>query len=139
MDDASAGGAADRRAEVHRLPSSTLPVLPGYRVTRLIGIVGAEGVHGLGVGRDILASLTDTFGGRSGTSERGLREAREYALFELKAAAIDAGGNGLIGVAFDAQVLGGAGGSSSMLMMTATGTAVVVEPEGEPPTTQPPS
>lgn len=110
------------------IPTSTTPTIPGYRVVRSLGVVGAEGVHGLGFGRDFLIGLTNTFGGRSGSAEGGLRQARETALHELKRAAVGVGGNGLNGVAFDSQVANPSNGGT-MLMLIATGTAVIIEEE----------
>jgi uncharacterized protein YbjQ (UPF0145 family) len=113
-----------RRAEIAALPTSTTPELPGHEIERSLGVVGAQQVHGVGIGRDVLASFSNTFGGRSSTLERGLSEARDRVLYELKAQAQALGATALVGVAFDQQLISGASGSASMLMVTGTGTAV---------------
>ena len=74
--------------------------------------------------RDIAASFSNFFGGRSGSYEEELVQARQNALIELEQRAIDRGANAVVGVDIDYEVLGTDNG---MLMVTASGTAVVVE------------
>jgi uncharacterized protein YbjQ (UPF0145 family) len=74
--------------------------------------------------KDFAAGLTNFFGGRSGSYEGELIQARENALRELEKRAVDVGGNAVIGVDIDYEVLGQGG---NMLMVTASGTAVVVQ------------
>ncbi|MCX7951746.1 MAG: heavy metal-binding domain-containing protein, partial [Clostridiales bacterium] len=64
------------------------------------------------------------FGGRSSTYEQELMDARENALREMQQRALAMGANAIVGVDFDYEVLGLSG---SMLMVTESGTAVVVE------------
>jgi uncharacterized protein YbjQ (UPF0145 family) len=121
-----------RRADIEAIPASTTPHIPGRNVTQAVAIVGAQNVQGIGIGRDFLAGVTNTFGGRSRTVERGLSEGRDEVLYELKEQANELGANGLVGVAFDQHLTAGAGGSASMLLVTATATAVLVtEGDGE--------
>jgi uncharacterized protein YbjQ (UPF0145 family) len=68
--------------------------------------------------------VRDIVGGRSGTYERELQRAREIALEELEARARALGANAVVGVDLDYEVLGQ---GNSMLMVSASGTAVVVE------------
>lgn len=60
-------------------------------------------------------------GGRSGSYERVLREAKENALQELQYNAQALGANAVIGIDLDYETIGS---NSSMLMVTASGTAV---------------
>lgn len=62
--------------------------------------------------------------GRSATYERELQRARELALSEMQERAAELGGNAAVGVDLDYEVIGQGG---SMLMVSASGTAVVVE------------
>jgi uncharacterized protein YbjQ (UPF0145 family) len=73
--------------------------------------------------RDLFASIRDIVGGRSGSYEDVLARARMQALEEMKQFAAGMGGNAVVGVDLDYEVLGANG---SMLMVSATGTAVVV-------------
>ncbi len=60
-------------------------------------------------------------GGRSGTYERVIEEARQNALVELQQKAQQLGANAVVGIDLDFETVGSGG---SMLMVVATGTAV---------------
>ncbi len=102
---------------------TTTAVIEGQPVKKYLGIVTGEVIAGANVVRDIFASVTDIFGGRSGKYEEVLARAREQALEEMQQAASRLGGNAVIGIDIDYEVLGKAG---SMLMVSCSGTAVVV-------------
>lgn len=103
---------------------TTTPVIEGRRITEYRGIVVGEAILGANVFRDFFAGVTDILGGRSGSYEKSLNEARETALKELEDRARDAGANAVVGVDLDYEVIGKEG---SMLMVSASGTAVTVE------------
>ncbi|HCF24568.1 MULTISPECIES: heavy metal-binding domain-containing protein [unclassified Novosphingobium] len=103
--------------------STTTPSIEGQPVQRYCGIVTGEVIAGANLVRDIFASFSDIFGGRSGKYEEVLTRAREQALAEMEAKAQALGANAVIGVDIDYEVLGKAG---SMLMVSASGTAVIV-------------
>ena len=71
--------------------------------------------------RDIGAGLRNIFGGRSGSYEQELLNARTSALRELENRARERGADAVVGIDIDYEVLGPNGG---MLMVTASGTAV---------------
>ncbi|NJM51028.1 MAG: heavy metal-binding domain-containing protein [Sphingomonadales bacterium] len=102
---------------------STTPAIEGQPVQKYLGVVTGEVIVGANIFRDIFASITDIVGGRSGKYENVLRRAREEALQEMKSEAAALGGNAVIGVDLDYEVLGQNG---SMLMVSATGTAVLL-------------
>ena len=60
-------------------------------------------------------------GGRSAAYEQSLAQARETAIGEMMARARDLGGNAIVGVDLDYEVI------NNMLMVSASGTAVTVE------------
>jgi uncharacterized protein YbjQ (UPF0145 family) len=97
---------------------TTTPTVEGYQVAEYLGIVTGEAILGANIMRDVMASVTDIFGGRSGAYEEELAKARELALAELEERAGGRGATAVIGVDLDYQVIG------SMLMVSATGTAV---------------
>ena len=103
---------------------STTPSIEGGRIVRYCGIVTGEAILGANIFKDLFAGIRDIVGGRSATYERELRRAREMALAELSQAAADLGANAVVGIDLDYETVGGQG---SMLMVTASGTAVVVE------------
>ncbi len=100
---------------------TTTAIVEGRPVQDYLGIVTGEVIVGANIVRDLFASITDLVGGRSGKYESVLARAREEALGEMKARAAELGGNAVIGVDLDYEVLGKSG---SMLMVSASGTAV---------------
>jgi uncharacterized protein YbjQ (UPF0145 family) len=102
---------------------STTSTLDGKPVREYLGIVTGEVIAGANIVRDVFASVTDIFGGRSGKYEEVLSGAREEAISEMKIKAAKMGANAVIGVDIDYEVLGKAG---SMLMVSVSGTAVIV-------------
>lgn len=103
---------------------TTTPTIEGGRITRYYGIVSGETIIGANVFRDFFASIRDVVGGRSGSYEEVLREAKETALRGDAGKCPCYGCNAVIGVDLDYETVGGSG---SMLMVTACGTAVTVE------------
>jgi uncharacterized protein YbjQ (UPF0145 family) len=103
---------------------TTTPSVEGRRIVRYAGIVTGEAILGANIFKDLFAGIRDIVGGRSATYERELRAAREIAVAELKQAALEAGANAVVGVDIDYETVGGSG---SMLMVSVSGTAVVVE------------
>ena len=101
---------------------STTAALDGKPVSRYIGIVTGEAIIGANVFRDMFAVVRDIVGGRSGTYEKALAEARDVALSEMQKRAEQMGANAIIGIDLDYEVLGQANG---MLMVSCSGTAVV--------------
>lgn len=103
---------------------ATTPIIEGKRITTYYGIVFGETIIGANVFRDFFASIRDIVGGRSGSYEEVLREAKDTALKEMSEQARQMGANAVIGVDLDYETVGGSG---SMLMVTASGTAVFLE------------
>jgi uncharacterized protein YbjQ (UPF0145 family) len=103
---------------------TTTNTVEGKRITQYYGLVSGETIIGANIIKDIFASITDIVGGRSGTYERTLREAKDTALQEMTQEAQRLGANAIIGVDLDYETLGSGG---SMLMVTACGTAVRIE------------
>lgn len=103
---------------------TTTSIIEGGRITRYYGIVSGETIIGANVFRDFFASIRDVVGGRSGSYEEVLREAKDTALREMQEQAKALGANAVIGVDLDYETVGSNG---SMLMVTACGTAVTVE------------
>lgn len=100
---------------------STTSTLEGRSIATYHGIVFGETIIGANIFKDIFASIRDIVGGRSGSYENVLREARETALAEMTQQASALGANAVIGVDFDYETLGQ---SNGMIMVIATGTAV---------------
>jgi uncharacterized protein YbjQ (UPF0145 family) len=104
---------------------TTTNTVEGRRIKAYLGIVAGEAILGANVFKDLFAGIRDLIGGRSGSYERVLRDAREMALAEAQQQARELGANAVVGIDIDYEVLGERNG---MLMVSASGTAVVVEP-----------
>lgn len=103
---------------------TTTPNIEGRRITKYCGVVAGEAVLGANMFKDMFAGIRDLVGGRSGTYERELQRARDIAFEELEARATSIGGNAVVGVDIDYEVLGKENG---MLMVSVSGTAVVAD------------
>lgn len=103
---------------------TTTPSVEGRRISEYKGIVFGEVVNGVDFVKDFAAGLTNFFGGRSGSYEGELIEAREAALNELEKRARAMGADAVVGIDIDYEVLGQ---GNNMLMVTASGTAVVLD------------
>ncbi|WP_337590663.1 putative heavy metal-binding protein [Vescimonas sp.] len=100
--------------------TTTLSV-EGRRITEYKGVVFGEVIAGVNFVKDFVAGLSNFFGGRSGTYEEELINARQQALDEMEQRAAQLGADAVVGVDIDYEVLGADNG---MLMVTASGTAV---------------
>jgi uncharacterized protein YbjQ (UPF0145 family) len=98
--------------------------IEGRRIKDYKGLVAGEAILGANLFRDLFASVRDIVGGRSGSYERVLNDARQTAIAELTDKAAKLGANAVIGVDIDYETVGTNG---SMLMVTAAGTAVLLE------------
>lgn len=103
--------------------TTTTATIQGKEIIEYKGLVFGEVVAGVNFIKDIFSGLRDVFGGRSGTYEAELAEAREEAIKEMIARAEKLGANAIIGIDIDYEVIGQ---NNGMLMVSASGTAVVV-------------
>ena len=103
---------------------TTTPNIEGKKIIKYIGLVNGEAIIGANFFKDFLAGIRDVVGGRSGSYEQGLREAKSIAIREMMDQAQRLGANAVIGVDIDLETMGQGG---SMLMVSANGTAVCFE------------
>mgnify|MGYP001823062444 FL=1 len=100
---------------------STTHTLENQNISEYLGIVTGETIIGANIFKDFFAGIRDVVGGRSGSYERVLREAKDNALSEMAEYARSMGANAVIGIDLDYETIGSNG---SMIMVTASGTAV---------------
>ena len=100
---------------------TTTNTIEGRKISEYKGIVFGEVVSGMNFVKDWFAGVTDVIGGRSGTYEGELEDARNNALKEMIERAEKLGADAIIGVDFDYEVLGEKNG---MIMVSCSGTAV---------------
>ena len=100
---------------------STTPTIEGRRIVEYKGVVFGEVIAGVDFIRDIAASIRNFVGGRSGSYEEELINARQQAMDEMRQRAEKLGADAVVGIDIDYEVLGA---NNGMLMVTASGTAV---------------
>ncbi|MBT3238382.1 MAG: heavy metal-binding domain-containing protein [Rhodospirillaceae bacterium] len=101
---------------------STTDGIEGRSISAYSGIVSGEAVMGTNIFRDMFASIRDIVGGRSGSYEKELRNAKTLALEAMQAEAEELGADAIVAVDLDYESIGS--GDKSMLMVTANGTAI---------------
>lgn len=103
---------------------TTTPQVEGRTVKKYLGVVTGEAIMGANIFRDLFAGVRDIVGGRSAAYEKELQTARSIAFAELEDKASFVGANAVVGIDLDYETVGANG---SMLMVSITGTAVLVE------------
>lgn len=111
--------------EKQKIIITTTESIPGKNIIRVLEIISSECVYGMNVLKDILAGITDVAGGRSKSTQKVLRDAKQIALKELRHEAFSIGAEAVIGVRFNYNEV--SGGGKSMLFIVATGTAVKID------------
>ena len=102
---------------------STTPSIENKNISEYKGIVVGEAILGANIFKDMFAGIRDIVGGRSGAYEKELAKAREIAFTEMQQRASELGGNAVVGIDIDYEVIGKDG---SMIMVSVSGTAVTL-------------
>ena len=102
---------------------TTTPQIEGYMIREYKGVVTGETIIGANVFKDFMAGIRDIVGGRSGSYEKVLREAKDTSMMEMIQRAQAMGANAIVGIDIDYETIGDTG---SMLMVATSGTAVVI-------------
>ncbi|MGB6501454.1 MAG: heavy metal-binding domain-containing protein [Thermoplasmata archaeon] len=110
-----------------QLPVVTTPFLPGFKITRVIGVTFGLIVRSRGLGRNIVAGLRSIVGGEITEYTQLLEQSRHEAIARLSQHAMSLGANAVLSVGFDTSEM-----SEIMTEIMAYGTAVVVEPDTSP-------
>ena len=105
---------------------TTTPGVEGRRIVAYKGLVGGDAILGANMFRDFFAGIRDILGGRSGAYEKVLRNAKNEAINDMMEQARELGANAVVGVDLDYETIQVEDGGS-MLMVSASGTAVVIE------------
>jgi uncharacterized protein YbjQ (UPF0145 family) len=103
------------------------PYVPGYKITKTIGVTWGLIVRSRGLGRNITAGLRSLVGGEIHEYTELLNQSREEALDRLKEHALALGANAVVSMRFDSSEMG-----ETMTELLAYGTAVIVEKETVP-------
>lgn len=100
---------------------------PGYRVTKVLGLVYGITVRSRGLGGNLMAGLRTIAGGEIHEYTEMAHQARQQALDRLADHARSMGANCVISVMFDSTEIG-----STMDEIIAFGTAVITSPADGP-------
>ena len=103
---------------------TTTQSIEGRQIIEYKGIVFGEVVTGVNFIKDFSAGMRNIFGGRPGSYEEELMDARRSAFGEMEQRAQALGANAVVGVDVDYEILGA---NNGMLMVSASGTAVVYQ------------
>jgi len=96
--------------------------LPGYRVTKIHGLVRGNTIRARHIGKDITAVLRNVAGGEITEYTKMMAEAREQAIDRMLEEADAVGANAVLGVMFQTSMV-----QSGAAEMLCYGTAVTVE------------
>ena len=102
---------------------STTPSIEGRTIREYKGVVTGETIIGANFVKDFFAGIRDVVGGRSGSYERVLREAKDTSMNEMVDRARGMGANAIGGIDIDYET---SGANNCMLMVAVSGTAVVI-------------
>ena len=101
---------------------TNIEIIPGKRVTKHLGLVQGSSVRAKHIGRDIMASLKNIFGGELKGYTELLQESREEATERMVQQAEAVGANAVLNVRFSTSSI--AAGAAELFVY---GTAVVLE------------
>ena len=103
---------------------TTTNSIEGARIIKYLGIVTSNVVVGTNIFSDFVASLSDIFGGTSGTYRNQLQRLYSLAIDDIKEKARKLKANGIIGLNVNFDEVSGKG--KSMFMVSIVGTAVTL-------------
>ena len=101
---------------------SNMEIIPGKRIKEHLGLVQGSTVRTKHVGRDIMASFKNMFGGELRGYTELLHESREEAISRMKQQAEAIGANAVLNVRFSTSSV-----TQGAAELFAYGTAVVME------------
>ncbi len=104
----------------------TTPIIPGYKVKKVLGVVTGLTPRTRGVLGKFVASIQTMLGGEVTAFTTELEKARFEAMDRVRQKAINMGANAIIGLDLETSDIGLQAG---VTVISATGTAVIVEPE----------
>ena len=105
----------------------TTPSIQGYKITKVLGLVTGLSPRTRGVGGQIWGSIEALRGGEVSAFTVEIEKARLEAIKRVIENAEKLGANAIVGIDLETSEMGSA--KMSIMVISATGTAVVVEPE----------
>ena len=109
-----------------RFIMATTPTIQGYKIKRVIGVVTGLTPRTRGVLGKVMAGIESMFGGEVTAFTTELEKARIESMERVKNKAISMGANAVVGLDLETSDMGFQMG---IVVISATGTAVIMEPE----------
>lgn len=103
----------------------TTPTVAGYKITKVIGLVTGLTPRTRGVFGQFVAGFESMVGGEVTAFTSEVEKARWEAIERAKQRAIALGANAIIGMDVETSGMG----NQNIMLFSATGTAVIIEPE----------
>jgi len=103
----------------------TTPTVPGYRITRVIGLANGLSPRTRGVGGVIVGALQSIGGGEISAFTSEIEKARAEAITRAIQQARNNGANAIVSLDLETSNVG----EGFITLISATGTAVVIEKE----------
>lgn len=107
---------------------TTTPSVVGYKVKKILGVVTGITPRTRGVLGRFVAGIESMLGGEVTAFTVELEKARNEAIDRMKSKAVALGANAVVGLDMETSNMG-VGPESTIIVISATGTAVVLEPE----------
>ncbi len=102
----------------------TTPTVPGYRVKKVLGIATGLTARTRGMGGKFVAGIQSMVGGEVSAFTYEIEKARVEAIDRMKKKARELGANAVVGLDMETSDV-----FQGTILISATGTAVVIEPE----------
>lgn len=109
----------------------TTPAPAEVQIKKHLKPVSSHVVAGTNIFSDFFGSMSDVFGGRSGSYQKQLVSLYDEAIERIKYEAFKVGSDCVVGLSIDIDEISGKG--KSMFMITAIGTAVILEKKDHKP------
>jgi len=106
------------------LDRTTTDAIEGRKIIEYKGLVWATSIHGVAVSKDLKMIGRNFSGGRTEVYEEEVDVASKEAISELQDSAEKLGANAVVGASLNAY---GIGANGTVMLVTLSGTAVVVE------------
>jgi uncharacterized protein YbjQ (UPF0145 family) len=102
----------------------TTPTIPGYKIKKVLGVVTGISPRTRGAFGKFIAGIQAVFGGEVSAFTSELEKAKNEALIRIKEKARELGANAIIGLDMETSDI-----FQGVVVISATGTAVIAEPE----------
>ncbi len=114
----------DFESAISKIVFTTGFTIENKKIIEYKGIVSSEIVLGVNIFKDIVADVSDIFGGRIKGYERELKKGKSLLIAKLGKEVLEAGGNAVLGINLN---VGTVGIKSNSILLMMTGTAIVIK------------